>query len=523
MSIVRNLHQNNKSCFQGRSGRVRQYRAFSLAELVVSIGILVLMLSLVGQVFHMTVRSTGQATALTDVTQNLRAFEQTLRDDLRGVMPGRSLMLMQGNSIRAYWTRDGREDDDNSNPADGYPHQPDPEREDANGHMILPRADILMFYTARKGASYLDASVTSNLQQVVYGHADVGQYVSAPNWTAAEPKYEFASAMTAAFSPTETEALPAQDWHLARRGTLLLETPAPANFGIGLPELIAAGMIPLVEGQRDAIGPFSYEAIVLRPMVGLGTDNPWFLPSIFQGVYLNPPWTLHERSRIDSSPPALLHDHGRFYGLGHHMLPNCASFKVEWALNPRSEFVAGRLDGLGEMLWFDPGDVGSSPNVSRDPLRAIELKIAELNSQANAPGLKPLERDRLRNTAKKLESLRDDRVCELDLTSFSPERCKGNNDPPGAFYSLAERFRGAGFPGASPMAWADPGGQPNLAIFTASRPRWRDFGGDPFPDVSDTVPDPMFPGALRITVDVFDAQQRLDKPVRHVMVIAIGE
>jgi len=32
----------------------------------------------------------------------------------------------------------------------------------------------------------------------------------------------------------------------------------------------------------------------------------------------------------------------------------------------------------------------------------------------------------------------------------------------------------------------------------------------------------MFPGALRITIDVFDKQLRLDRPIRHVMTIPIG-
>ena len=50
---------------------VRSYRAsaFSLAELVVALGILVLMFALAGQVFNVTVQSTGQATAIVQVNQ----------------------------------------------------------------------------------------------------------------------------------------------------------------------------------------------------------------------------------------------------------------------------------------------------------------------------------------------------------------------------------------------------------------------------------------------------------------------
>jgi hypothetical protein len=35
--------------------------------------------------------------------------------------------------------------------------------------------------------------------------------------------------------------------------------------------------------------------------------------------------------------------------------------------------------------------------------------------------------------------------------------------------------------------------------------------------------DEIFPAALRITVDVYDGAGRLDRPVRHVMVIPVGQ
>ena len=170
-----------------RYGSSARRRAFSLAELVVSIGILVLMMSLAGQVFNITVQSTGQATALTDIMQQLRAFERTLREDLRSVQPGNSLILIQGNPVNAYWTQNGKDADDdstvlNAGPSTGYPHLADPEREksDGSGNADQPRADILMFFAARLSGSFVDAGtspVFSNLQQVVYGHAELGEYV----------------------------------------------------------------------------------------------------------------------------------------------------------------------------------------------------------------------------------------------------------------------------------------------------------------------------------------------------------
>ena len=131
--------------------RTTHRRAFSLAELIVAVGVLVLMLALAGQVMSLTVKSTGQARAITEVNQQLRIFERILRKDLRGVQRGDSVMLIQGNPINAYWTDEGRQADDDGDPSTGYPHDIDREREDPQnpGNLQLPRADVLMFFTSR--------------------------------------------------------------------------------------------------------------------------------------------------------------------------------------------------------------------------------------------------------------------------------------------------------------------------------------------------------------------------------------
>ena len=476
--------------------------AFSLAELVVSMGILVLMLSLVGQVFHLTVQSTGQATALTEVTQAIRTFEETLREDLRGVQAGRSVMFIQGNPVKAYWTQAGREADANADPADGYPHAADPDRDDQTGNLVAPRADILMFYTARRGASYLDPGVHANLQQVVYGHAELGEYVKEPAGT--DP-FRFES-VQATFSPADVSELPASEWHVARRATLLFQTPAPV-IGVNMP-LSPTSVDWLRDGKRDAMGLFDYEALVLRPSaLGPPGPDPWFLPPILASILADPSDPpIFARSRLDPTPPPLLltdEPSGRkFYGMGHQLLPRCASFKVEWALDPHSKFVSGRLDGVGEMFWFDPADPGDptpgATNPDPDPLRALQGRIDQLSKEPNTQA-----------TVARLESLLYERTYDG-----------------GMWYSLTDRFRSPDHSEADPnSAWPeidDANGDPSkIAIFTASRPRDSDDNGF-IDDFVQTSPDPIFPGALRITIDVFDDQQRLERPVRHVMVIPVG-
>lgn len=472
--------------------------AFSLAELVVSIGILVLMFSLAGQVFNITVQSTGQATALTEVNQIVRAFERMLREDLRRVQPGRSLMLVQGNPVNAYWTAEGREADDDGDPSaatgDGYPHVADPTREDGDGNMVKPRADMLMIFTARRDSSFIQPIVASNLQQVVYGHAELGVYVPTGD-APPQPMYEFQSPGKPTFpvdtgnddypSPDEVSPIPAEQWHLARRNVLLLSSGADlawANaaarsaiaLGLGDPRVLTDDP-RIVTGETDVVGNFRYEAAVLHP----GFVEPWYLPQIFNdalgaGNTIGGVETPFARSLLDESPPAPIA--GR---LAHYFVPNCASFKIEWMLDSHSEFVAGRLQGAREVLWIDPG--------AADPLATIVAAHAAAVGQ-------------YRND---LDSLLNERTFHAD----------------GKYYSLTDRF---GIPTgrADPEAVWDPlaaDGRRNLVVFGASQ---RVPGGRTMPDR--IVAEDVFPRALRVTIDVYDDHRRLDRPVRHVMVVAVG-
>jgi len=66
-----------------RAGRRR--RAFTLAELLVSVAIMSLLLITVGAIFAMSTRATGLANANNEVMNSLRALEQQIRQDFRGL------------------------------------------------------------------------------------------------------------------------------------------------------------------------------------------------------------------------------------------------------------------------------------------------------------------------------------------------------------------------------------------------------------------------------------------------------
>lgn len=505
--------------FMFRAGSARP--AFTLVELVVSIGILLLMLSLAGQVFSVTVKSTGQATALTRVNQRLRQFERILRDDLRNVQPGLSMILIQGNPVNAYWTQDGRDADGDGNPSNGYPHASDPERERARANAVgpsipaKPRADILMIFAARKGRSYTNPEVTSNLQQVVYGHAELGEYVPNPSSTGLHDRFTLVQG-PAAFpnengypSATVVSPVPSEHWHLARRSVLLLPGGRPPRPNCASPRIDFLDDLCLLEGRSDYIGVSgaptppecqpgdfrycTYEESVLLPATdGLGKSDPfwpWFLPEIFGDTQPVVPYANWKkpfaRSLLDTTPPPLYADN-----LAHFMLPHCASFKVEWALNPRSDFVAGRLDGAHQVFWIDPGDEANAavPGDVEDPLQQLQEAADALIAMPSRTPEKAL--------GQKLTLLLNDQSVQAD----------------GRRYALVDRFRRD--PGMNEWQHIDPKGRANLVAFTANRPHR--LTGEP-------VPDDIFPGALRITIDVFDDARRLGRPIRRVFVVPVGQ
>lgn len=491
-----------------------------MAELVVAMGILVLMLSLAGQVFNFTVKSTGQATALVEVSQLLRGFENAIRDDLRNVTPGQTVMVIQGNPVNAYWTRGGKEADDDGKPETGYPHVSDPERERSlsGGGLVLvhPRADMLMFFTGRKSASYVDPTVTSTLQQVVYGHAELGEYVLKNGVTEADPApYEFHGIIEDPTNPgifpvgangypstQKVCRVPTEDWHLARRSVLIVPNYVPQANPPGANVIVNPitnlNDTRLLEGATDIITrfidrPFDYEAHVLTPDPSRGVAE-WYLPPIFD---VTPgAATPYARSRLDVTPPPRYATR-----LGHYMLPNCASFKVEWTMDPRGEAVAGRLDGSTEVFWIDPGFMvdPTMPTIEDDdPFEAIETEIERLE-QVEETGAEREVREAATKQLRRLDSLLNDHAAE---------------HPNGRRYSLTDRFYNDG---GDQDQWAPfSEGRANTHVFLARHVRFS--GGVPEPVAED-----VFPSALRITVDVFDAARRLERPVRHVMVVPIGE
>jgi len=264
----------------------------------------------------------------------------------------------------------------------------------------------------------------------------------------------------------------------------------------------------LLDGAVDVVVDFDYESWVLHDIMQPGDKDPsvvsWRLPWVFGRRGLQASQSPFQRSRLDTTPPPLYANR-----LGHYMLPNCASFKVEWSLNPRSDFVAGRLSGIREILWIDPGQtdnpVGLPDPASDDSLATLQTKMDALPASATPNVEGPKER---------LNRLLNEPTRHAD----------------GARYSLTDRFRSGASTFAGTTAWTPlstvfndaSDRRANTHVFLGSRPVIDSFTGNPAVP-PDYVPDDVFPSALRITVDVYDPQLRLDRPMRHVIIAAIGE
>jgi hypothetical protein len=256
----------------------------------------------------------------------------------------------------------------------------------------------------------------------------------------------------------------------------------------------------LMNGRFDVVANFSFEDMVMNPLPCPNSEPRWALPRILVDDSCDAVWGTMGRSQLDETPPMQWANR-----MGHFLLPHCASFKVEWTLDPRGEFVDGRLNGAKEVYWFDPGQYDPRPGpVGSNPLSSLETAVTMASPTIRPP----------------LETLLTQPTCHPDRYP-----CPNAND----WYSLAERFVGtAGVPFPelqvnSESAWGPlaPDGRPNLIVFGAAR---RNLGPDGAPTTEDDeiVPEDVFPSALRITIDVYDEDRRLARPTRHVMVISVG-
>ncbi|NOX58003.1 MAG: hypothetical protein GXP29_03990 [Planctomycetes bacterium] len=422
-------------------------------------------------------------------------------------------------------TLEDLEADDDGDPTTSLRRDPTREYFDGAGIRRLRsrRIDMLMFFTTTPGKSYRDPSITGRLQQVVYGHAELGVLDPVGAWRRAPlafpqllPGDAFDSNATAApvLIPAGGPVFfpPAQDWHLARRSVLILDQSGPftnvppalslddsaAALSVSDDEVRYSGLAAanwIRDGRRDYVintvvdtlnsvnnptEDFRYEDYVLgmtprNPAsagyeVALNVDDccgaSGTYPNFTSNQFTTPPNFRHwivpwfARSQVDPSPPA-----SESHRLGHFFMSNCAGFKVEWALSSPDPAVNECLELFDDTVWVDPSDVGATA-------RLIDAKIIELNAN-------PALADELA-------------ACGVANAPLNVLR--------NMFQDAIGRF-GSQIVGTNHLFYAK----------------------DPNPGAVSSLSDPLFPSSLRITIDVYDSSRRLERPIRHVMILPIGD
>jgi len=181
------------------SNPTNRVRAFTLVELMVSVGILAGLMAMISMIFATATKSAGLAQTTTVVYRQLRQITEGLRRDLKAVDPSECVIGIAGVEVLAYRTPEDIQTD----------RTLINERDDPNND--YHRADVLMLVTKRKFEPYVyrsdpnapDPDKFADVRHVVYGHANFGELNPDGTWMNG--------------SGRGVEQMPASQWHLARR------------------------------------------------------------------------------------------------------------------------------------------------------------------------------------------------------------------------------------------------------------------------------------------------------------------
>jgi hypothetical protein len=462
-------------------------------------------------------------------------------------------------------------DPDRENPTLGYaPTEPggavtaafDPEPADDHDP-ALPRADILMFVTNLPEArSFVNPAVRSDGPvMIVYNHAE--QLNNEDRWRLIPTLTRPANGQP---DLKDWQAV-ASDWHLARRAILLKEAPdandmlaahvlSPTNpagnhylqddaiyngvyEGLATPANVQpaewTSLKKVAQGQVDYVLPCTDQApgdcpgiqdFIFRyevPDRFFGPDTASLDWQRFDGnadgvvdiEFAGKDFTINGGNKFRRGLPAfwLMRSHldptptaANASSLSQYFLPHCASFKVEWTPNEI------RLDhaGLTEVVWID---AFKEPDMLAVPLTAVIPKPAHLcefdivaQKMSPAPGVglanHPVWGNNGSYPASPLLEGRQPLLPRFALGGVSPLQMNVYDSNAGT--DPVE-------PSFNTHVWFAR----DLAITTNPQT------GQLAPATLDQV-DPLWPRALRITIDLFDDTGQFQTPVRHTFILPVG-
>ncbi|UCD28065.1 MAG: type II secretion system protein, partial [Planctomycetota bacterium] len=288
-------------CLCSKISQRQKRPGFTLMELMVSIAVLLLLLTMIGTIFAMATRASSQAHANNEVMLNLRTLQDQIGQDLDG--------LQQEAFIGSWYQLTTVTD----------PDQPVDPNNLTQPNTMLVRTDRIVFFNAQKNHSInqcynpltgaivncddSNATSISGRARIFYGH-----YLSCdPDPTA---------------TPTIFEQDP-RNWILARRAKIL-------SPGIDLSTIT----VPSRPSEYDAI-----EVESESQNAGIGppyTIEDWQNHSLFtinsffdlsglmdEDRFLIPSWIRRPFIRIDLANP------GNNRGLHMYFIPGCVEFKIQ--------------------------------------------------------------------------------------------------------------------------------------------------------------------------------------------------
>lgn len=346
------------------SGMPFAKRAFTLVELMVSLAVLAVALSVVGVVFAITTQTVTEAAAISETSALVRQFMLQLEEDLKGIDTTHSVLILGGRKQAAALNGDDRaagvfhrvlvgSHDPNDQRLQGYDPRTSPSLDNNTPPLYSnPRADVLGFFTTRPTVSQAPPRNPSNAQGqalargtkyspsfVVYGHAAVDDALLSGNtWPI---NNNLTHIQPANDDPAQLSPLPLTGWHLARRATIILNQ-AVSNLTIasgvpgGFTTLQRCYSPPPQDSVAADAAVMNFDAYLESATGLIARASPYDMPpaqvtffghEMLYGVNSGPTITKRHVATVLPEPPAELRDN-----LGVHMLPACAWFEVEFLM-----------------------------------------------------------------------------------------------------------------------------------------------------------------------------------------------
>jgi prepilin-type N-terminal cleavage/methylation domain-containing protein len=377
-------------------------RAFTLVEMLVSLAVVSVALVVVVTAFTITTRTARQAAAYSEASAWVRQFAQQIEEDLAYCVPSESVLVLVGRKQAAALTTDDLAAQRRYRVLLGDPTAPNAANEfrsAGGGQSSDPRADLLMFFTNRPTVSQSpalsidesridsDARVRREVAYargakfapalVAYGHAALGRYEARSNGEHffAPLDLQRDSIVNLNYAPGNPDQsqnlspFPANQWHLARRATIIesplgtasnqrLELQFAHNDGFeairrGLLDprngnnrsyAADAAMFRLADFLRLASDPSGFLGLRSTSLYDLSSGSP-VLQVVNRLLYGNASGTevnYRHLATVLPTPPADLRRN-----LGVHLLPGCAWFQVEF-LAPEDPFNSARYQQAGD-------------------------------------------------------------------------------------------------------------------------------------------------------------------------------